>query len=78
MIRDRRYDWALGATNAADTQASEDIAIMNSINTAIAGYGEAEQRKDMDWEACIYCDGHGCLKCEGSGYSVIARSRRRR
>ena len=45
MIRDRRYDWALGATNAADTQASEDIAIMNSINTAIAGYGEAEQRK---------------------------------
>ena len=67
-MRDRRWDWALGASNAANKQAQEDMEAMDCLNTAMSGYGKAEQ-KERDWSACWFCEGHGCKKCNGSGYS---------
>jgi hypothetical protein len=67
-MRDRKYDWALGPSDAAAKQYSEDCAMMDCLNTELSGYGRAEKRKDRDPKACPMCDGHGCIDCHGSGY----------
>lgn len=75
-MRDRRYDWALGATNAALKQAQENIEEGDRINTLVSGYSKAE-RQSIDPAACWSCDGHGCIECNGTGYAEWVRKRRR-
>ncbi len=77
-MRNRRWDWALGPSNAADKQAQEDIEIGDALNTLVSGYARAESATERDWEACIGCDGHGCNKCHGTGLSELGMQRRYR
>lgn len=74
IVKDRQFDWALGATNRAAKRAHEEIEIGDRINTAVSGYGPTESRsKSIDPDACYLCNGHGCAECRGTGFSERRR-----